>query len=196
MARAIYRDTAFCCCMLFACAFTLSAAARDESETLVSSRTVRIDGVGRAELQNDAEGRPVFRVESAEGTTQTMTPDAFARHALNPSSSPGRSSLYRFLNISSPWGVAWVGLGLLGQALFAGRMLVQWVTSERRRRSVVPVAFWWMSLAGASMLLVYFVWRRDVVGVLGQGTGWAIYLRNLVLIYRAPPDVPPAAPAG
>jgi lipid-A-disaccharide synthase-like uncharacterized protein len=77
-----------------------------------------------------------------------------------------------------------VGLGFLGQALFTGRMLVQWLTSERQRRSVVPVAFWWLSLAGASMLLGYFVWRKDIVGVLGQGTGWAIYVRNLWLLYR------------
>ncbi|MGD8441818.1 MAG: lipid-A-disaccharide synthase N-terminal domain-containing protein [Holophagae bacterium] len=81
-------------------------------------------------------------------------------------------------------GIAWVVLGLLGQVVFAGRMIVQWLISERSRRSVVPVAFWWMSLAGASMLLVYFLWRRDIVGVLGQCTGWIIYLRNLVLIYR------------
>ena len=80
-------------------------------------------------------------------------------------------------------GIAWVGIGLLGQLLFAGRMLVQWLTSEKRGRSTVPVAFWWMSLTGASMLLVYFIWRKDVVGVLGQSTGWLIYARNLYLIH-------------
>jgi lipid-A-disaccharide synthase-like uncharacterized protein len=67
-----------------------------------------------------------------------------------------------------------VGLGLLGQVLFTGRMLVQWLASEKQKRSVVPVAFWWMSLIGATMLLVYFTWRRDIVGVLGQATGWFI----------------------
>ena len=65
-------------------------------------------------------------------------------------------------------------------------MLVQWLASERNRRSVVPVGFWWMSLGGATLLLVYFVWRKDVVGVLGQATGWLIYVRNLSLIYRSP----------
>ncbi|MDY7108046.1 MAG: lipid-A-disaccharide synthase N-terminal domain-containing protein [Planctomycetota bacterium] len=88
------------------------------------------------------------------------------------------------MNITTPLGITWVAVGLLGQVLFAGRMLVQWLVSERRGRSVIPVAFWWMSLLGASMLLIYFLWRKDVVGVLGQTTGWTIYMRNLWLIYR------------
>ncbi|MEM8872751.1 MAG: lipid-A-disaccharide synthase N-terminal domain-containing protein [Planctomycetota bacterium] len=78
-----------------------------------------------------------------------------------------------------------VGLGLFGQVLFTGRMLVQWLVSEKQKRSTVPVVFWWMSLGGASLLLIYFVWRRDIVGVLGQGTGWGIYARNLWLIHKA-----------
>ncbi|MAE60392.1 MAG: hypothetical protein CMJ49_03445, partial [Planctomycetaceae bacterium] len=53
----------------------------------------------------------------------------------------------------------WVVIGLGGQVLFAGRLVVQWVASEKQRRSVVPNAFWWMALGGASMLLVYFIWR-------------------------------------
>jgi lipid-A-disaccharide synthase-like uncharacterized protein len=63
-------------------------------------------------------------------------------------------------------------------------MLLQWLVSERTRRSVVPVGFWWLSLVGASMLLVYFIWRRDIVGVLGQCAGWVVYGRNLWLIHR------------
>ncbi|ACV69613.1 lipid A biosynthesis domain protein [Desulfohalobium retbaense DSM 5692] len=78
----------------------------------------------------------------------------------------------------------WVSVGLLGQVFFTGRMVVQWITSERKRRSVIPVAFWWMSLLGACMLLLYFIWRKDIVGILGQSTGLFIYLRNLRLIYR------------
>ncbi|HCD35270.1 MAG TPA: hypothetical protein DER01_22910 [Phycisphaerales bacterium] len=77
----------------------------------------------------------------------------------------------------------WVAVGLLGQVLFTGRMIVQWIASEKSKRSVVPTAFWWMSLIGASMLITYFIWRKDVVGVLGQATGWFIYVRNLYLIY-------------
>ena len=100
-----------------------------------------------------------------------------------------RGFLYRFFDITGWTGFAWVGLGLLGQLLFSGRMIVQWLASERRKQSVVPVAFWWMSLAGSSMLLVYFTWRVEVIGLLGQAAPWAIYVRNLWLIYR-----PKAAP--
>ncbi|MEL7237889.1 MAG: lipid-A-disaccharide synthase N-terminal domain-containing protein [Planctomycetota bacterium] len=78
----------------------------------------------------------------------------------------------------------WISVGLLGQVLFTGRMLVQWIVSEKAKRSTVPPVFWWMSLIGASMLLSYFIWRRDIVGVLGQAAGWGIYLRNLWMIYR------------
>ena len=94
------------------------------------------------------------------------------------------NQLYKLLNITSPIGIAWVGLGLLGQGLFTGRMIVQWLVSEKNKRSVVPVAFWWMSLAGATMLVTYFAWRKDIVGILGQSIGWLIYSRNLWLIYR------------
>jgi lipid-A-disaccharide synthase-like uncharacterized protein len=107
---------------------------------------------------------------------------------------PGLFWLWRFFNISGFGGLLWVGLGLLGQVLFAGRMVVQWITSEKEKRSVVPVAFWWMSLVGASMLLVYFLWRRDVIGVLGQGMGWMIYVRNLWLIYGSPASSSSDAP--
>ena len=70
------------------------------------------------------------------------------------------------------------------QVLFTGRMLVQWLASEKRKRSVVPVAFWWMSLIGGVMLLTYFIWRKDIVGVAGQSTGLLVYGRNLILIRR------------
>lgn len=93
--------------------------------------------------------------------------------------------VFQVLNITTAAGVLWVGLGLLGQVLFTGRMIVQWLVSEKERRSVVPPVFWVLSLAGATMLLAYFVWRKDVVGVLGQATGWAIYARNVFLIRRA-----------
>ncbi|MCK5844379.1 MAG: lipid-A-disaccharide synthase N-terminal domain-containing protein, partial [Victivallales bacterium] len=88
------------------------------------------------------------------------------------------------LNITKPSGALWVLIGLLGQLLFSGRMLVQWIVSEKQRKSVIPVAFWWLALGGASMLLVYFIWRRDIIGILGQGTGWLIYIRNLYFIFR------------
>jgi lipid-A-disaccharide synthase-like uncharacterized protein len=80
----------------------------------------------------------------------------------------------------------WLLLGFLGQAAFSARFLVQWLASERRRDSVVPVAFWWLSLAGGTLLLAYALHRRDPVFVLGQGAGLVVYLRNLVLIRRRP----------
>ena len=85
----------------------------------------------------------------------------------------------------------WLAVGLLGQLLFASRFLVQWIVSERRRQSVVPTSFWWLSLGGAAILLAYAVHRLDPVFILGQAFGFVVYTRNLVLIGRRPADVPP-----
>lgn len=78
----------------------------------------------------------------------------------------------------------WIGIGFLGQTLFSARFVIQWLASERLGRSVVPLAFWWFSLAGGVTLLSYALWRGDPVFVLGQGLGLVVYLRNLVLIRR------------
>lgn len=79
----------------------------------------------------------------------------------------------------------WIGIGVLGQALFSARFLMQWLSSELQRESVIPHAFWWLSIAGGLMLLAYAIWRQDPVFIIGQSTGIAIYTRNLVLIARA-----------
>jgi lipid-A-disaccharide synthase-like uncharacterized protein len=78
----------------------------------------------------------------------------------------------------------WLVLGFAGQLAFTGRFVVQWLASEREGRSVVPVAFWILSIAGSLMLLAYALHRRDPVFVLGQSMGVLIYLRNLHLIRR------------
>ena len=78
----------------------------------------------------------------------------------------------------------WVIFGFGAQALFFARFVVQWIASERRRRSHVPVAFWYLSLAGGVTLLIYAVGRFDPVFILGQGLGCFIYIRNLILIQR------------
>jgi lipid-A-disaccharide synthase-like uncharacterized protein len=79
---------------------------------------------------------------------------------------------------------AWLVFGFAAQGLFAARMLVQWLASERVQRSVVPQAFWWLSLLGGLSLGVYF-WRRgDPVGMTGQLLGVFIYIRNIVLMGR------------
>lgn len=80
----------------------------------------------------------------------------------------------------------WLGVGLLGQALFSARFLVQWIASERHKRSVVPVHFWYLSLGGGLTLLAYAIYRHDPVFILGQGTGVFVYVRNLYFIRRAP----------
>ena len=79
----------------------------------------------------------------------------------------------------------WVAVGIGGQVCFTLRMLVQWLASERRKKSVVPIAFWYLSLCGGSILLAYAIHRRDPVFILGQATGVFIYVRNLILIRRS-----------
>jgi len=76
----------------------------------------------------------------------------------------------------------WLLVGFGGQVLFMGRFVIQWLISERQRRSVIPVSFWYLSILGALVLLAYALHRRDPVFVAGQGLGVAIYLRNLRLI--------------
>jgi len=76
----------------------------------------------------------------------------------------------------------WLALGLLGQAMFSMRFVVQWVQSERQGRSIVPTAFWYFSIAGGVALLAYAVHRLDPVFILGQGLGLLVYGRNVALI--------------
>ena len=78
----------------------------------------------------------------------------------------------------------WLVVGFVGQAFFTMRFVVQWLHSERLRRSVVPEAFWYFSLMGGSTLLAYAIHRRDPVFIVGQAAGLFIYLRNLHLILR------------
>lgn len=74
--------------------------------------------------------------------------------------------------------------GFIAQGVFMFRMVLQWIASERRKRSYVPVSFWWISLIGAIMLVIYGWKRGEPIIVFGQGLGLAVYIRNLVLIYR------------
>ena len=78
-----------------------------------------------------------------------------------------------------------LAVGLAGQAFFSMRFLVQWIASEKAGKSVVPLAFWYLSIGGGSTLLAYAICRRDPVFILGQSTGLFVYLRNLYLIKRA-----------
>jgi len=74
--------------------------------------------------------------------------------------------------------------GFIAQALFAARFIIQWISSERRRMSHVPVGFWWLSLFGGILMTIYGVLRRDPVIILGQAPGLVVYARNLMLIHR------------
>lgn len=85
----------------------------------------------------------------------------------------------------------WLVIGFLAQAMFTARFVVQWIASERRQQSYVPVAFWYLSLAGGATLLAYAIHRRDPVFILGQSAGLLVYVRNLILIHRRTPAALP-----
>ncbi len=90
-------------------------------------------------------------------------------------------TLKPFLDVlATPMGL----LGLLGQALFFSRFLVQWIESEKKGQSIVPLSFWFLSIGGGIFLLIYALWRKDPVITLGQSVGLIVYVRNLVLIRR------------
>ena len=78
-----------------------------------------------------------------------------------------------------------VTIGFAGQGLFAMRFILQWLTSEGQGRSVIPITFWYFSIGGGAVLLLYAVWRQDPVIICGQGLGLFIYSRNLFLIHKA-----------
>ncbi|TAN04645.1 MAG: hypothetical protein EPN36_08050 [Rhodanobacteraceae bacterium] len=78
----------------------------------------------------------------------------------------------------------WLALGLIGQAVFVSRFVVQWACSEQQRRSTIPMAFWYLSIAGGALLFVYAVYLRDPVFIVSQFGGVIIYLRNVQLRRR------------
>jgi lipid-A-disaccharide synthase-like uncharacterized protein len=180
--------------VLFFCFSTLQAEPLDRLGSPVDDSVVRHsevrfkvalagakDNVTVAKLK---DGSLVYIVKRlGTGTDRMLTPEEFSKFYYDQEIA--RGWLFTIFNVTGPVGLVWVAIGLTGQLLFTGRMLVQWFSSERSKRSIVPVSFWWMSLIGASMLLIYFIWRRDIVGILGQATGWFIYVRNLALIRRS-----------
>jgi len=93
-------------------------------------------------------------------------------------------TLFTLLNVQGWFEFWWVVFGLGGQLMFSGRFIVQWIASEKAGRSVVPIAFWYFSIAGGVILFCYAVYRLDPVFILGQSLGLFIYSRNLWLIYR------------
>lgn len=83
----------------------------------------------------------------------------------------------------------WLIIGFSGQALFSMRFLVQWLQSERKQRSVIPIEFWYFSLAGGLTLFSYATYKMDPVFIVGQLTGLFVYARNLQMIYRERKDI-------
>ena len=165
---------------------TTNVLGAPESKTLATDKIEihiqpQLQKVKQIYIVTDKQGEHTYAITLNDGSEQSLQPDAFADLIVNDQKS--RNWLNTIFNITSPFGMIWVAVGLLGQVLFTGRMIVQWIASEKSKKSVVPTAFWWMSLIGASMLITYFIWRKDVVGILGQATGWGIYVRNLYLIY-------------
>jgi lipid-A-disaccharide synthase-like uncharacterized protein len=88
----------------------------------------------------------------------------------------------------------WLGVGFLGQGLFFGRWVIQWVASEKKAESQVPIAFWYMSLIGGLITLAYAIYREDPVFIAGQSIGSLVYIRNLMLISRASQPASPSPP--
>jgi lipid-A-disaccharide synthase-like uncharacterized protein len=74
-------------------------------------------------------------------------------------------------------------VGFIGQAVFMSRFVVQWVVSERAKKSIIPISFWYLSLCGSALLLFYAISVQDPVFVLGQLFGFIVYIRNLILIH-------------
>lgn len=145
--------------------------------------SVPIDGRDRrVEIRPTPEGIRA-RLETGEGVKE-YSGEEFLTLMYGQQQKKERHWYFRLFNITSWRGFFWVSLGLFGQLLFTFRMVLQWLASEKHGKSVVPVGFWWGSLIGGLMLLTYFIWRKDIVGILGQSTGAFIYARNLVLIYR------------
>ena len=80
--------------------------------------------------------------------------------------------------------IIWLIIGFGGQFIFAGRFILQWLYSEKHRRSLIPIGFWYLSIIGSMTLLIYAIHRRDPVFIAGQTLGIFIYARNLYFIYK------------
>jgi lipid-A-disaccharide synthase-like uncharacterized protein len=93
--------------------------------------------------------------------------------------------LQAILGVSSRAEMIWISIGFLAQFVFGMRFIVQWIASERAGQSVIPVAFWYLSIGGGVIMLAYAIYRHDPVFIWGQGIGLAVYLRNITMILNA-----------
>ena len=89
-----------------------------------------------------------------------------------------------YFNSLSNYEIFFLLVGLISQGLFASRFIIQWIYSEKKGESYIPLVFWYLSIFGGLGLLIYAIHRKDPVIILGQSFGLFIYLRNLILIYK------------
>ncbi|MBB4954219.1 lipid-A-disaccharide synthase-like uncharacterized protein [Agrobacterium vitis] len=94
------------------------------------------------------------------------------------------NDILAYLNINSFGDFMWLALGLVAQLMFSLRFIIQWLVSEKEKRSVIPAAFWWFSVIGGIMLLAYGIHRGEPVIILGQALGIVVYIRNLMLLHQ------------
>ena len=92
--------------------------------------------------------------------------------------------MINYINNLSIYELSFLVIGFVGQGLFASRFIVQWIYSEKKGSSQIPIIFWYLSIFGGIGLLTYAIFRKDPVIMLGQSFGIFIYLRNLILIYN------------
>jgi lipid-A-disaccharide synthase-like uncharacterized protein len=88
-----------------------------------------------------------------------------------------------FLSKTPAFELLWLFVGFAGQILFSARFLIQWIASERVRKSIVPEAFWYFSIGGGALLLAYAIYRKDPVFIAGQAFGMIVYLRNIYFLW-------------
>ncbi len=163
-------------------------------EMLIASHKVKVEQVKQAD--------GTFRYRFIGGPLadeRIMTGPEFEARLQDETNLVGRPWHYRLFNVSTGRQFSWVAVGLGGQLIFSCRFLIQWLASEKKRRPVVPAAFWYLSLGGAVALAAYFIWRQDMVGLLGQSMGLVVYVRNIRLLYlqrhRTQDQPPPTEPA-
>lgn len=149
-------------------------------EMILDSRKVEV------EVRESPTGAHEFRFVNAGRISDAWLSESEYAATLHLAAAEMRARhwVLKLFNVTSWAMMAWIAVGLGGQVCFFGRMLIQWVMSEKRRASIIPPLFWWLSFFGGVALFSYFVWRKDVVGVLGQSTGIVIYARNLRLIHK------------
>jgi lipid-A-disaccharide synthase-like uncharacterized protein len=92
--------------------------------------------------------------------------------------------LLQYINSLNSLEIIFLIIGFVGQFIFASRFIVQWIYSEKRGESSIPIIFWYLSIVGGLSLLIYAIFRKDPVIILGQSFGILVYTRNLILIYR------------